>query len=249
MNMSMRRALANELYGRFWDQRGNDSFARLCLREAHALYDHWGAAAIVENLEAQYPQWLKIKRTDTGPLRPSIDIREPQVGLDLQSVLKASRAIAGELKLDKLLAKMMAIVMENAGAQRGFLILEQDGQWMIESALEMGESDPQVMQAINITENNLLSAGIVQYVARTQQTVVLEDAACNGGFVYDPYIQRHQVKSLLCTPLVNLGRTSGILYLENNLITDAFTPERLELLNLMSSQMAISIDQADAHLC
>jgi PAS domain S-box-containing protein len=237
-------ALANELYGRFWDQRGNDSIARLYLREAHALYDHWGAVAIVQHLETQYPQWLKVKLTDTGPLQPSTDIRELQTDLDLQSVLKASQAIASEIKLDKLLSRLITIVIENAGAQRGFLILEQDGKWVIESALEVGESDPQVMQAISITENNLLSVGIVHYAAHTQQTVVLEDAARNGGFVYDPYVQRHQVKSVLCTPLFNLGRTSGILYLENNLTAGVFTPERLELLNLLSSQIAISIDQA-----
>jgi PAS domain S-box-containing protein len=240
-------ALANELYGRFWDQRGNEAIARLYLREAHALYENWGAAAIVDHLETQYPQWLKTKLTDTGPLRPSTDTREQQADLDLQTVLKASQAIAGEIKLDKLLSRLMKIVIENAGAQRGFLILEQDDQWLIEAFTEVGDSNPQVMQAISITENNLLSAGIVQYVARMQETVVLEDAARNGVFVNDPYIQRHQVKSLLCWPLVNLGKTSGILYVENNLATGVFTPERLELLNLLSSQIAISIDQARIH--
>ena len=208
-------ALANELYGRFWDQRGNDSIARLYLREAHALYDHWGAAAIVEHLETQYPQWLKIKLADTGPLRPSIDISESQAGLDLLSVLKVSQAIAGEIKADKTAEPIDEDRHRECRSAAELLLLEQDGQWVIESALETGESDPQVMQAINITESNLLSADIVHYVAHTQQTVVLEDAARNGGFVYDPYIQRHQVKSVLCAPLVNLGRTSSILYLEN----------------------------------
>jgi PAS domain S-box-containing protein len=143
--------------------------------------------------------------------------------------------------------RLMTIVIENAGAQRGFLISEQDGQLVIEAVAEAGGSEPQVMQAINLTENNLLSAGIVQYVARTQQAVVLEDAAHAGEFVYDPYIQHHQVKSLLCIPLVNLGKTSGILYLENNLATDVFAPERLEMLDLLSSQMATSINLARLH--
>ena len=237
-------ALANELYGRFWVEQGKDHFAEIFLREAHALYSHWGAAAIVEHLEAQYPQWLKIKLTDNGPLRPSLDTKEFQVDLDLHTVLKASQVISGEINLDKLLGRLLTIALENSGAQRGFLILERDGQWMIEAVADLGESDPQVMQAINITENNLLSAGVVQYVANTQQTVVLGDATHNGDFAYDPYINRHQVKSLLCSPLINLGKTSGILYVENNLATDVFTPERLELLNILSSQMAISIENA-----
>jgi PAS domain S-box-containing protein len=240
-------ALATELYGRFWDQRGNDSVAQIYLREAHALYDHWGAAAIVEHLETQYPQQLKIKLAGKGPLPPSIAIRESPFYLDLQTVLKASQTIAGELELDKLLNRLMTIVIENAGAQRGFLILEQDSQWVIEAVAEAGGPEPQVMQAINLTENNLLSAAIVQYVARTQQTVVLADAALAGEFVQDPYIEHHQVKSLLCIPLVNLGKTSGILYLENNLAAGVFSPERLQLLDLLSSQMAISIDQARLH--
>ena len=45
-------------------------------------------------------------------------------------------------------------------------------------------------------------------------------------------------------PLLNQNQLTGILYLENNLIAGTFTPKRLEILNLLSSQIAISIENA-----
>jgi len=179
--------------------------------------------------------------------RADINQTGPQSNVDLRSILRASRAIAGELVLDKLLGKIMNIAMENAGAQRGCLMLEQGGRWRIEAAAEAGQPEPQLMKAASVAENDLLAGGIVNYVARTGQTVVLGRAAHEGEFTHDPYIQHKQVKSLLCMPLVNQGKTSGILYLENNLASNVFTLDRLNLLELLSSQMAMSIDYARLH--
>ena len=142
----------------------------------------------------------------------------------------------------------MTNVIENSGAQLGYLILEQDGQWMIAAQADVDEMEAQIEKSIPIAESDLLAWGIVHYVARTQENVVLEDASQSGEFVQDPYLQRNEAKSLLCTPLVNQGKTSAILYLENNLSTGIFTPGRVELLKLLSSQMAISIDNARTHV-
>ena len=167
--------------------------------------------------------------------------------LDLLTILSASQAIAGEIELDRLLNLMMNIVIGNAGAQLGYLLLEQDGQWVIATRANVGKMEPQVKKSMPIAESVPLSQGIVHYVARTQQTVLLGDASQTGEFVDDPHVKRHEVKSLLCTALVNQGKTSAILYLENNLSPNVFTPERVELLRLLSSQMAISIDNARTH--
>ena len=115
---------------------------------------------------------------------------------------------------------------------------------MIASQADLDNSRPKVEKSVSITESDQISHGIVFYVARTQQTVLLDDATAYGDYIDDPHIQRHEVKSLLCTPLVNQGKTSAILYLENNLSSGVFTAERVELLQLLSSQMAISIDNA-----
>jgi len=237
-------ALANELYARFWIERGNDRFAGQFMREAHALYSHWGAAAIVEHLEARYPHWLTSEVIDIAPSQPETRLTTTLSHVDLRSILKASQAITGEIVLDRLLGLLMTIAMENAGAERGFLILEQKGAWFIEAAVETGESKPRARQAIPIAESNLLSEGVVLYVARTQQTVVLGDATREGRFSQDAYIQDRQVKSLLCTPLVNQAKTSAILYLENNLAADVFAPDRVALLEMLASQMAVAIDNA-----
>jgi len=240
-------ALANELYARFWAERDNDRFAGPLMREAHSLYLKWGALAKAEHLTKCYPKWL-INQSIVLDEPVNQSISDQGMGdLDLHTVLKASRAIAGEIALDKLLAKMMHIVIENAGAQNGFLILARGDEWIIEAIAEVDKSKVHVLQSISIETNEAVSAGIIHYVARTQETIVLADAANEGDFTSDDTIQNRQSRSVLCKPLINQGRISAILYLENNLTTGAFTTERVELLKLLSSEMAMALDNAQVY--
>jgi signal transduction histidine kinase/FixJ family two-component response regulator len=240
-------ALANELYARFWAERGNDRFAAPLMREAHSLYQKWGALAKTEHLAIRYPDWL-IGRS-IGVDQPGTKTASSRLtaDLDLLTVLKASQDIASEIALDSLIAKLMTNVIENSGAQQGYLILEQDGQWTIVAEAGADDTETYVTAAKNTAETDLLAEGIVHYVDRTQETVVLDDASQSGEFVNDPYVQSRQARSILCTPLVNQGQTSGILYLENNLAPGVFSAQRVNLLGLLSSQMAISIDNARIH--
>lgn len=167
--------------------------------------------------------------------------------LDLRTVLKASQDIASELALDSLFAKLMTNVIENSGAQQGCLILQEDGQWTIVAEASVDDPQPYTRTVKRIEETDALAKGIVHYVARTQQTVALEDASESGEFVQDPYVQAHRVRSILCTPLVNQGKTTAMLYLENNLAPRVFSPQRVGLLRLLSSQMAIAIENARIH--
>jgi PAS domain S-box-containing protein len=239
--------LANELYARFWGERGNERFASQFMREAHSLYRKWGALAKAEHLANRYPQWVLDERViDAGsPTAGSVGLLSSEI--DLSTLLKASQEIAGKIELNSLLDNLMKIAMENAGAQKGYLILEQDLKWVISTRAEVDEKDPQDEMFVPVAGSGLLSEGIFTYVARTQQTVLLEDAFQSGDFVSDPYVHGNEVRSLLCTPLINQGETSAILYLENNLSPGVFTSKRVELLHLLSSQMAISIDNARVH--
>jgi PAS domain S-box-containing protein len=237
-------ALANECYARFWVERGNDRFAMQFMREAHALYKRWGAIAIVEHLEAQYPQWAKLDTLDIAQPHPETSLTSTYEKLALRSVLETSRSITAELTLDRLLEKIMNIVLENAGAQRGLLLLKQERQWVVQATAAVDQSQPQVRQALRLMDYDELARSVVRYVARTGQTVILGDTAGAGQFVQDPYFQRRQVKSLLCLPLLNQGQIGGILYLENNLATDVFTSDRVALLEMLATQMAISIENA-----
>ncbi|HSF75675.1 MAG TPA: ATP-binding protein, partial [Microcoleus sp.] len=143
----------------------------------------------------------------------------------------------------KLLAKLMKIAIENAGAQSGIFILEKAGSLLIE-AYGTVDSDVEVLQTIPVENSQQLPISVINYVARTQENVVLSDATCEGTFTGDTYIVNQKPKSVLCTPIVHQGKLTGILYLENNLTTGAFTPDRLEVLQLLSSQAAISIENA-----
>jgi PAS domain S-box-containing protein len=243
-NFTQEEALSNELYARFWLERGNERFAGPLMREAYSLYRKWGALAKAEHLVKQYRN-LIVSRSVTGDESHTGAIFDQISGdLDLLTILKASQAIAAEIELNQLLGLLMTLAIENSGAQRGLLLLPKDGQWMIVAHIGVDNTHPQIEQPRPVAESGQLSQRIVHYVARTQQTVLLDDASQRGEFVDDPYVQRNEVKSLLCTPLINQGNTSAILYLENNLSPDTFTSERVELLSLLSSQMAISIDHA-----
>jgi predicted ATPase/serine phosphatase RsbU (regulator of sigma subunit)/tRNA A-37 threonylcarbamoyl transferase component Bud32 len=246
-------ALAHELAGRFYLAKGQTKFAQVCLREAHYAYQQWGAAAKVADLEQKYPQFLKpistpvqttITKTPAATLMGSTSLTSYSSLLDITSVVKASQTLSGEIVLERLLRKMMHLVIENAGAEKGFLLLPQKEQWFVEAEGHVGSEDINVLQSISVEEHQHLAASIVQYVARTQEHMVLDNASLEGQFARDPYLAKHRPKSVLCAPLINQGQLTGLLYLENNLTESAFTPERLEVLQVLSSQIAISIENA-----
>jgi PAS domain S-box-containing protein len=160
--------------------------------------------------------------------------------------MKVSQAISREIELDRLLSSLMQILIENAGAQTGYLILENAGEWAIEAACELDDGEKvcatRVLQSIPIA--NRLPESIIHYAIRTHESVLLNDATREGNFINEPYIQHNQTKSLLCLPLLNQAKLVGVLYLENQLATGVFTPERSQVLHLLSTQAAIAIENA-----
>jgi GAF domain-containing protein len=242
-------ALAYELAAKFYLARGREKFAQTYMKEAHYCYGRWGAKAKVADLEAKYPQLLTHSATvtrviDTGKTNPTTTTgNRSGSSLDLATMMKASQAISSEIVLDKLLASLMKILIENAGAQKGFLILETQDRLLIEASGTVEQEQVAVLQSIPIDQEDV-STAIANYVTRTKKSVVLQDASREGKFTNDPYIQAHRPKSILCAPLIYQGKLVSIVYLENNLTTGAFTPDRLEIVKLLSSQAAISIENA-----
>ena len=255
--------LAYELAGKFYLSRNLKHNARYYLQDAYYAYQRWGAVAKVKDLEKQYPNLLIKSSTEDLAIAhittsPTTTTSKATSGaLDLNTVLKASQTISSEIVLDKLLENLMRIAIENAGAQKGFLLLPAPGKaetLVIEAEgavdSETRSETIKVLQSQAIDTPNPktqlppLSTAIVNYVARARQSVVLNDSASEGQFTHDPYIKAVEPKSVLCSPLVNQGQLSGILYLENNLTTGAFTEDRIEVLNILSSQAAISIENA-----
>jgi predicted ATPase/signal transduction histidine kinase/CheY-like chemotaxis protein/tRNA A-37 threonylcarbamoyl transferase component Bud32 len=236
-------ALGNELAAKFWLEKGQQEFAELYFKKAHYGYQLWGAKRKVEHLEEKTTLSQTQTQTQTQSTISISTTRHFSQWLDLKSLMKAAQTLSGEIVLARLLEKMMHIVIENAGAETGFLLLPQQEQWFIEAQGQVDSDEVNVLESIGL-EHQPIAQTIIQYVARTQEHVVLQDATKEGQFTRDPYIKKQQPKSILCLPLVNQGQLTGILYLENPLATGAFTQERLKVLNLLSSQIAISIENS-----
>jgi PAS domain S-box-containing protein len=242
-------ALAYELTAKFYLSRGREKFAQTYLKEAYYCYERWGAMAKVKDLETRYPQFfpqlMSVASTQIRATTGTI-LNTLHTTLDLATVMKAAQAISSEIELEQLLRSLMRILIENAGAQTGCLILENAGEWAIEASCELTNDEnvctTQVLQSIPMV--NHLPESIIQYAIRTHEFVILNNAICEGHFVNDPYIQNHQTQSLLCLPLLNQSKLVGVLYLENQLATGAFTPERSQVLHLLSTQAAIAIENA-----
>ncbi len=243
-------ALAYELAAEFYLASGMDKIAETYLQETYYSYTRWQAWAKVKDLESRYPQLRTKSLAATRITEARTSVTQIQtttssdIALDFATVIKSSQAIGSEVMLEQLLPKLLKISIENAGAQVGFLILESQERLLIEAEASVDSEQVTVLQSINIENSEKLPLGVIQYVARTQEDVVLSDATNEGVFTREPYIIKNQPKSLLCTPIINKGKLLGILYLENNLTTGVFTPDRLEVLKILSSQAAISIENA-----
>lgn len=240
-------ALADELAAKFYLAWGKEEIAQLYLQKAHSAYQRWGAERKVEHLVAKYPQFLArtfgkgeaIAASSTHASQHPDSIAD----LDLATVMKAAQALSGEIILSRLLTKLMQILLENAGAETGALILEKDSMLLIEATGSVSQDEITVQQSVAV-EASPLPLSIINYVRQTQQNVVLNDASREGLFTTDRYILAYQPKSVLCIPIVHQAKLIGLLYLENNLTTGAFTEECVEVLQLLSSQAAISIENA-----
>ncbi|MBD1924655.1 AAA family ATPase [Microcoleus sp. FACHB-831] len=240
-------AIANELAARFFIYKGYTILAKAHIVEARYGYLKWGAIAKVKALEETYPQFFSgTSITDDTGVKNSSTVSSGSTAesLDLMTIVKASQALAGEIVLDNLLEKLMKIVLENAGAQKGFLLLEESGALVIAASGAVDKREVKVLESILLESSQEVSCAIANYVKRTKSSLVLGDAVNEGLFKSDPYVLQHQPKSILCTPIIKQTQLIGLLYLENNLTTNAFTPHRLKVLELLSSQIAISLENA-----
>ena len=232
--------LANELAARFYTARGFETIARTYLRHARYCYLRWGADGKVRQLEQRHPYL----REDRAALGPTATIAASVEGLDLGTVVEMSHAISEEIVLEKLIHRLLVMAVEHAGAERGVLILPHGEGQRVAAEATTGQEGITVRFVGEPPARSSLPDSILKYVARTQQDVMLDDASLHNLFSTDDYIARNHVRSVLCLPLVKQGGLTGVLYLENNLASHVFTPGRIEVLKLLASQAAISVDNA-----
>jgi PAS domain S-box-containing protein len=227
-------AIACEITAAFYRQRGFDKIDRAYLNEAAECYSRWGANGKVKQLEHRYT-WLAQHRNQQAITTER---------LDTVSLAKAQQAISSEIEMEHLLGKIMHIVIENAGAQNGYLLMEKNGKWAVVAKGNVGIEDVEIPVPVSIGESGMVSFGIIRFVSRTKERVVLNNAANQGEFINDPYVRSNKPKSLLCMPIVSRDRMIGILYLENNLSTYVFTSRRIQFLEVLLSQAATSLENS-----
>ncbi len=239
------KALINELLGGFWLAHKQEAIAKTFILESYQLYAQWGAFHKINLLERTYYKWFS-KLSGSPSLQPHT-IAISGESLDIASIMKSAQALSSEIKIEKLQEKLIHVMMENAGAQRGFLILKNEitGDLFIEA---MGEAEEiLVNQSIPLNKSTNLCVEIVNYVARTQQELVLNNAQNEGDYQTNSYLQKQGVKSVLCLPVLYQNMLKGLLYLENNLVANAFSPSHVSVLNMISTQAAISLENANMY--
>jgi PAS domain S-box-containing protein len=233
-------AIANELAAKYLFSCDRELLAQDYLREARNSYERWGATAKVRSLEKTFP-FLLIQSKSNAPI-PVISTR-PEF-LDLLAATKASQAISSEIELEKLIEKLMHTVLEQAGAEKGFLLLVRNRKLGIEAKVAMENDEFVRLPSIPVAGFKDLPLSLIQYVERVKQSMILVDAQSSTIFSLDPYFKKIKPKSILCLPILRQAELVGLIYLENKLITNAFTPERLAVLDLLASQAAISLENA-----
>jgi len=244
-NYIQEAALAAELAGKCYYQRGNNTLAQFYLRNAYQSYRDWGALAKLSQLANAYPNELKGLIDNQVLAKDALGIgRELSLAsLDLQSIFKASTALSGEVVFEKMLNQLMHIMSENIGANKAALILTNKEHLILAAQWTVGQQEMAIVNT-PLQESKSIPKTVIHYTERTKNQLILGNAWLDQVHGKDTYIQETKAKSILAIPLINKGNLQGILYLENNLLENAFNSENVKFLNLLSSQIAVSIDNA-----
>jgi PAS domain S-box-containing protein len=232
-------ALSFELAARFYAARGFETIAASHRREARAAYLRWGAHGKARQFEQLFPELR-----DSAPLSGTTTINAPVEQLDLATVMKISQAVSGEIVLEKLVETLLLTAIEHAGAERGLLILPRDGELSIRAEASTSGSSVRVSLRETPVSPAELPGSVVRYAARTRESVILDDAAGRSPFSGDEYIRAQRARSILCVPLVKQAALVALLYLENNLAPNVFTPARIAVLKVLASEAAMSLDNS-----
>lgn len=258
-------ALANELAAKFYLNWGKEKVAQAYMQEAYYCYARWGAKAKTNDLEKRYAQLLQpILQQQRLQLNPTETIiwggmlsstytngtssTNISDALDFTSVLKAAQALSSSLELDQLIVSLTRIILENSGAKKVVLMLPQNNTWQVKAITLISQQEIQTTLTPQLLENSPdIPIKIIHYVKNTKQTVLINNCQTNVPGLIGEYMLEHQPLSVLSLPIINYGKLLGILYLENDLTPGVFTSERLQVINLLSAQAAISLENAQLY--
>ncbi len=228
------RALANELYAGFWRERGQLRAASVFTAAARDAYAEWGASAKVDELESKHPALSSPGGHGAG-------------ALDSMTATKAAHAIASEIELPRVLKALIRIAIENAGAVRGAFLQEREGRLFVVARGALGSEGSVLTPELPLESCDDLSQAVVRVAHRTGESVLVADAGRDPRWANDPYVVSKNPKSILSVPVVHQGRRKGLLYLENDLLPEAFTSKRIEMMQVLSTQAAIALENAQLY--
>lgn len=236
-------AIACELAASFFKNRGYDIVPEAYLKQAHACYTQWGAYGKVRQLETRHPEvFAHDDEKDAGGKSQSSSAEH----LDAMTAVKTSQALSSELGPTQLISTLTSIVLEHTGAQRCYLLLPSENAMHVAAEgiadhLGINIHIPETRQDISGID---LPLTLINFVRRTREKVILNDAAINSRFTEDAYITREKPRSLLCFPIMRGNSIVGILYLENKFVRGAFVSRRLVLLEFLA---AVSLQNASLY--
>lgn len=240
-------ALANELAGKFWIGVRKTKLAEIYIERAYHCYETWGAVKKLELLKHTYPE-LIIKTKNAQHIHDKdISVYTKSLSgelIDFQSILKISNAITGEIELENLLKKLIKILIENIGAQRAVLVLKKENGLFIEAEGYISDRIEVQMKSAIVREFKQIPISLIYYVERTKENIVLDESKLDLRFEQDEYLIKNNVKSILCCPIIYQTDLKGIIYLENNLASNAFSEDRLHVTDILLSQAAIALENA-----
>ncbi|RCW76971.1 ATP-binding sensor histidine kinase [Saliterribacillus persicus] len=231
-------ALSNHCAANFYLDRQLPKTAKSYMTEAYNGYLNWGSVRLADQIKATHPELLletKQSVVNNGATTES---------LDTKAIFEAARIISSEVVLNKLISRLMDIVLTYAGAEHTSFLLYHDEKLEVVSYNHIDRNVEIYKEAKTVDKHTRVSSAIVRYVMNSREAVVLDHASENGAFTEDVYIQETDAKSVLCLPIIYQDKLVACLYMENNKSTHVFTRERLNILRLIASQAAVSIENA-----
>ena len=243
-------AVISEETSNFYSRLSYPEMTLFYLKEALYYYEKWGAIgkvkAINEVVNDIYLKYPDLKDKDKALIDNSKSSFYNELNnLDLNVAIEASRAISSEIELDELLKKLIKLLVNNAGAQEGYLLLKKENEFLIEAQYNVEKHNSTIiLNSESYKESYKLSEGIVNYVIKSKENVILNNAVNNNSFINDDYIKMRKPKSVLCTPIIYKNSLIGIIYLQNNITANVFDESRIRIVQLLGTQAAISIENA-----
>ncbi len=252
---SVNEAISNELAGKYYSTNNRIKIAKTYLTDAYYGFERWGAIHKVKLFEEKWKSFIQFKRNenqnrtltfekDSNPFGNTTEMHFASKILDLSTILKSSQVLSGEIRLNSLLQKMIDILVENAGAERAYFFVNEKDSFVLVASTDLNTEESKVEINIPIDESDGFAKTVVNYVIRTKQTLVIQNANSHPIYKTDDYISKNNTRSILCMPILFHSKLFGIIYLENNLAEGALSGERVDLLNMLSSQIAISYNNA-----